>query len=324
MTTPTTVAILAGGFTHERSVSLRSARRVASDLREAGFQTKVLDVDGNLLARFNSMSPTLAWPLVHGVTGEDGAIQSLLELSGIPYIGSTTIAARLASNKTVAQSLLRDHNIQVPRSLSIPEALFREVGVTGMLSLIEENFGRPLVTKPAVGGSSLGVTAVDSVADLPRAMVDCFAYYPEAHLEEFVSGREIAVSLAEIDGELVVLPPVEIQVSEGLYDYEARYEPGRAEYYIPADLTETEQEALRDSATAAFRTLGLRDLARIDYILGERGPVLIDINIAPGMTETSLLPLAASNYAHEHGLETRDIYASIVRGAYARIQEVED
>ena len=312
-----TVAVLAGGLTHERDVSLSSGRRVASLLREAGMNEKVLDVDATLLQRLDAMNPDVIWPLVHGTTGEDGAIQDLLSLAGYKFIGSTANSARIASSKALAQSALRHAGLKTPWSVTFPEKLFREIGVGPILDVISRKPGFPLVVKPNVGGSALGVSIVRAASDLPRAMVDCFAYGEAAHVEEYIDGTEIAVAIIEIDGEPIVLPPVEIQ-TDGPYDYDARYNAGRAQYFVPARLSEATMDAVKDCALTAHKTLRLRDLSRIDMILRDDEPIIIDANVAPGMTETSLLPQAAQAYADGTGTTIQDLYLRILTSAAAR------
>ncbi|MCF2707191.1 D-alanine--D-alanine ligase [Arcanobacterium haemolyticum] len=316
MTQPLTVAILAGGLTHEREVSLHSGRRMAAILREAGMQVKLLDVDAGLIQTLQSMSPDVVWPLLHGSTGEDGSIQDLLELVGVPYVGSKPGACRIASDKAVASEILARDGICVPSAMTLPQTLFREVGVAPVLELIKARFGFPLVVKPSQGGSALGVTIVDEGAALPGAMVDCFAYGGEARIEEYVEGREIAVSVVDIDDEGPrALPPVEI-VTDGPYDYDARYNAGRAEYFVPARLEERELAEVKDAAVRAHTLLGLGQLSRTDILLKDDGTVcVLDVNVAPGTTETSLLPQAAAAYAREVGVSVNDLYVEIIEAA---------
>lgn len=312
MTGPITVAILAGGLTHEREVSLHSGRRMANLLREAGMQVKLLDVDASLLLHLKAISPNVIWPLIHGSTGEDGSLQDLLQLTGIPYVGSAPAACRLASDKAIASALVNRIGITVPRSMSIPSALFREIGVNPVLELISSNYTFPLVVKPASGGSALGVTIVRTAAELPRAMVDCYAYGDRARIEAYVEGRELAVSVINIDGEPCALPPVEI-VTDGPYDYDARYNAGRTEYFVPARFSGEKLAAVRDAAVRIHKELGLSYISRSDFIINEAGdPVLIDVNVAPGTTETSLLPQAVVAEAASRGVSPEQLYVGLL------------
>ncbi|MCI1675919.1 MAG: D-alanine--D-alanine ligase [Ancrocorticia sp.] len=315
MTNPLTVAILAGGLTHEREVSLHSGRRMTALLREAGMQVKMLDVDGGLLGTLKAMSPDIVWPLVHGSTGEDGSLQDLLSLIGIPFIGSRAGACRIASDKAVASAVLATSGIAVPAAITLPQALFREVGVGPILDLVEKRFGFPLVVKPAQGGSALGLTIVEHAGALPGAMVDCYAYGDEARIEVYYAGTEVAVSVIDVGNGPEALPPVEI-VTDGPYDYDARYNAGRAEYFTPARLDGELLAFVKETALRVYELLGLRHLSRIDIIVQSDGTVrVLDINVAPGMTETSLFPQAVQAEATAQGIDASDYYVKLVESA---------
>ncbi|MFT0848824.1 D-alanine--D-alanine ligase [Actinomycetaceae bacterium L2_0104] len=315
MTRPLTVAILAGGLTHERDVSLHSGRRMAGVLREAGIQVKLLDVDATLLQHLKAMAPDVVWPLVHGSTGEDGSLQDLLELIGIPYVGTQPVSCRMASDKAIASALVKRAGISVPQSMTIPQALFREVGVSPVLELIGSRFDFPLVVKPAQGGSALGVTIVEEASQLPGAMVDCYAYGEQARIEEFVAGRELAISVVDVNGGPHALPPVEIS-TDGPYDFDARYNPGRAEYFVPARLPADALEAVKEVAEKVHTSLGLRHLSRTDVIVQDDGTIqFLDVNVAPGTTETSLFPQAATAEAKARGTHADEIYVQILNAA---------
>ncbi|ROR72940.1 D-alanine--D-alanine ligase family protein [Bogoriella caseilytica] len=306
-----TVAILAGGLTHERDVSVRSGRRVAGVLRDEGCEVHVLDVDSRLLPHLTEMQPDVVWPLVHGSTGEDGSLQNLLDLTGLPYVGSTAGASRLASDKPVAKALATRAGLATPEHAALPQSVFREVGARAVLEAVEKRLGLPLVVKPAGGGSALGVTLVESAAELPDAMVHCFAYGEVALLERYVSGTEVAVSVIDVEGSARALPAVEIE-TDGAYDFDARYNPGRSQFFTPARLDEARLAAAHSLAVAAHEALGLRHLSRTDAIVDAAGTAwLIDVNVAPGMTETSLFPQAA--IADQRDLN--EIYLDLVRTA---------
>jgi D-alanine-D-alanine ligase len=289
---PLSVVVLAGGLSHERDVSLRSGRRVAEALRSAGAEVTVHDVDAELVPLLRSAQPDVVWPVLHGATGEDGSVRDILELVGCPYVGTGPRQSRVAWNKAIAKSVVLASGVASPEYVTLQQGLFRELGARSVLSAIVERLGLPLVVKPSRGGSALGVTLVDDEADLPRALVTCFAYGDIALVERAVSGIEVAVSIVETDDGLRVLPPVEI-VTDGVYDYDARYNPGRSEYFAPARLPAHAATAAEHAAVTAFEVLGLRDLARIDLIVDPDGtPYFLETNVAPGMTETSLFPQA--------------------------------
>ncbi|MFP7707942.1 ATP-grasp domain-containing protein [Trueperella sp. LYQ141] len=312
---PLTVAVLAGGLTHERDVSLHSGRRVAESLKNSGIQVKVLDVDAQLLQRLDALSPDVVWPLVHGSIGEDGSLQDLLVLAGYPFVGTESYGCRLASDKSVASAVLSRAHINVPESTALPQTLFREVGVSNILNLVEERYDFPLVVKPTRAGSSMGLSIVTDRAQLPGAMVDCFAYGDVALIQQFIAGREFGVAVADLGEGPVALPPVEVRAS-GLYDYDARYNPGRVEYVISEDTSDSVIRSVQQIAEDVHRALGLRHISRTDVIVDDSGQAwFIDINVAPGMTETSIFPQAAAALARREGRSVDDVYLDILTTA---------
>ncbi|TDE99151.1 D-alanine--D-alanine ligase [Occultella glacieicola] len=303
--------ILAGGLSHERDVSLRSGRRVAEALRGLGMSVTVRDVDASLLGYLESARPDVVWPILHGSTGEDGSIRDLLELVGVPYVGTDSAGSRIAWSKPVAKTLMARAGACTPEFASLPQSLFREVGAQAVLDIVLQRLPLPLVVKPAKGGSALGVSVVTDTDELPRAMVTCFSYGENALLEQVVTGTELAVSVVDVGDGPVALPAVEIS-TEGAYDYDARYNPGRTEYFAPARLTPKAERAAAELAVLAHRTLGLSHLSRTDMIVDSDGvPWFLEVNVAPGMTETSLLPQAAQAGGRSLG----ELYRSIVAAA---------
>jgi D-alanine-D-alanine ligase len=307
------VLVLAGGLSHERDVSLRSGRRVAEALRGAGVEVTVHDVDGGLLSALRELRPGLVWPLLHGATGEDGSVRDVLEMLGLPYVGAGPRASRCAWSKPVAKTIAAQAGVATPRFVTLPQSLFRELGATEVLQTVLDSLGLPLAVKPSRGGSALGVTLVRSAEQLPRAMVNCFAYGDTALVEQAVEGTEVAVSVVDTGDGPRALPAVEL-VTEGSYDYDARYVPGRTEYFTPARLAVDVAQRVADAAVTVHRALGLRDLSRTDLIVDADGvPQFIDVNTAPGMTETSLLPQAAI----ADGQDLGKLYRAIVEAALA-------
>jgi D-alanine-D-alanine ligase len=308
------VMILAGGLSHERDVSIRSGRRVWEALEERGIKATVHDVDTTLLPNLQNLDDVVVWPLLHGASGEDGSLQALLELVDAPFVGTGSREARVAWVKPVAKAVFARAGVSTPDYVTLPQSLFREVGAEQVLSALLAKFSLPLVVKPARGGSALGVSLVTEADALSQAMVRCFAYGDQAMIESAVSGTEVAVSVIGHGDEAAVLPAVEI-VCDGPYDYDARYNPGRVEYFAPARLDPAKVAAVEEAALAVHRTMGLRDLSRIDMIVDSAGVAqVIDINIAPGMTETSLFPQAVEASGQELGA----LYAQIVDGAFRR------
>ena len=269
------------------------------------------DVDADLVPALRETAPDIVWPLLHGASGEDGSVRDVLELLGMPCLGTGPRASRIAWSKPIAKTVVAREGINTPEFATLPQSLFRELGASRVLDAIVEKLGLPLVVKPATGGSALGVTLVRDAADLPRAMVDCFAYGDTALIERAISGTEVAVSVIDVGAGPEPLPAVEI-VTDGAYDYDARYNPGRTEYFAPARLDPERAQRAADVAVAAHRALGLRHLSRTDLIVDADGePWFLEVNVAPGMTETSLLPQAAE--AGGHHLPT--LYRQLVEAA---------
>ena len=285
--------VLAGGLSHERDVSLRSGRRVLDALRTAGVDAEVRDADAGLLAALSDGGWSAVLVALHGGPGEDGALREVLELAEVPYVGSTPDACRMAWDKPTAKALVARAGIATPHAAVLPHATFRELGAGAVIDRLVGHLGLPLVVKPARGGSALGTTAVRTAEELPSAMVTCFSYGEAALVEELVAGTEVAVSVVDTGDGPRALPAVEIRPLSGVYDYAARYTAGQTEFFVPARLPDDAAAEVERVALAAHEALGLRDLSRVDLVVGEDGTVsLLEVNTSPGMTETSLLPMA--------------------------------
>ncbi len=310
---PNRVVVLAGGLSHERDVSLQSGRRVGEALRRRGIDVQVLDVGVDLLDTLRRDPPDCVIPLLHGEAGENGALREVLDLVGVPYVGSDPQACRLAFDKPVAKSLVARAGVGTPRSLALPAETFRELGAATVMDAVRGRLGLPRVVKPARGGSALGCSVVRTDADLPGAMVGCFAYDTVALIEELVTGTEVAVTVLDDGGGGVrALPPVEVRPDSGDYDYAARYTAGATEFVVPAELSAAAQASCADVAVTVHRALGLRHLSRSDLIVDDVGYVwFLEVNVAPGVTETSLVPLALE----AAGLDVGTVYAALASGA---------
>jgi D-alanine-D-alanine ligase len=294
-------------------VSLRSGRRVAEALQSLDMDVAVRDTDAALIAALIAAPPDAVFPLLHGATGEDGAIRDVLELMGIPYVGAGPDACRIAWDKPTAKAVLRGAGLRTPDSVALPKEVFHDLGATAVLDRIVTRLGLPLFVKPTRGGSALGAGVVREAAELPAAMVRCFAYGDAALIERFIAGTEVAVSIIETEHGPVALPPVEIRPEGGRYDYAARYEAGGTEFIAPARLAESTAAEVARAALTAHRALGLRDLSRTDLIVDSSGALhLLEVNVAPGMTETSLLPTALTAAGLELGAVSRDLLARAV------------
>jgi D-alanine-D-alanine ligase len=316
-TDPKSVLVLAGGLSHERDVSLRSGRRVAEALRGSGLEVVERDVDAKLLEVLRTDRPACVVPMLHGETGEDGAIREILELLSIPYVGATPAACRAAFDKPVAKMVVTRAGLSTPESVCLPHETFRELGAADVMRALIERLGLPLMVKPARSGSALGCSVVATAEELPGAMVNAFAYGSVALLERFVTGTEVAVPVIDDGSGPRALPAVGIRPDGGVYDYTARYTAGLTDFHTPARLAPAAADAVADLAVAAHRLLGLRDLSRTDAIVAPDGTAyFLEVTSSPGLTETSILPMAAEVAGRSLG----DIYAGLVERAVARAQ----
>lgn len=310
------VLVLAGGLSYEREVSLSSGRRVTDALAGLGVEVELVDIDAQLLPRLLQDPPSAVFLAVHGIEGEDGGLRDALDLSGVPYVGATGAAARLAFDKPIAKAILGRAGVSTPASVALQHAAFRDLGGPALLERVVERLGLPLVVKPARGGSALGVTVVRNAADLPSAMVGCYSYDGVALLERYVDGVELAVSVVDTGSGPIALPAVEIDALSGTFDYAARYTAGMTEYHVPSRLSAEIAEAAGAAAVLAHEALGLRDISRTDLIVAANGTIeYLETNVAPGMTTTSLLPLAAAAADLDLGTLCRELlHRAAVRG----------
>lgn len=309
------VLVLCGGLSPERDVSIRSGRRVAEALRVQGLAVTTSDVDASLIRKLSDMRPDCVIPLLHGAAGEDGALADVLTSFGLPYVGSTPDAARISFDKSIGKAVVRSWELPTPASVALPHSVFRELGASALLARLVEDLGLPVVVKPTRGGSALGAAVVRDPAELPAAMVGAFAYGDVALIERCVVGTEIAISIYETDGEPIALPAVEIVPDDGFYDYNSRYTAGLTEFFCPARISDGTAAAAADLALTVHRRMGLRDYSRVDMMVGPDGvPQFLEVDVAPGMTETSLFPQALEAASKDLGT----VFASLVRTAVAR------
>jgi D-alanine-D-alanine ligase len=308
------VLVLAGGLSPEREVSLRSGDRVRDALREAGVDADAADADAGLIPMLAADPPTAVFPAIHGTSGEDGAIREILGLLGVPYVGSTADACRLAFDKPVAKALVAAAGLATPESVTLPRETFHDLGAGAVLERIVARLGLPLFVKPARGGSALGAAPVRTAGELPAAMISCFAYGDTALIEQFAQGTEVSVGVIDLGDGPQPLPAVEIVPAGGWFDYAARYTAGRTEYYAPARLSQSSARAVAAAAVTAHTALGLRDLSRSDLIVTQSGEVLfLEANVAPGMTDTSMLPMALEAAGCDFGVVCRELLIRAAR-----------
>ena len=284
------VAVLKGGRSLERGVSLRSGARVEDALQGLGHEALPIDAGGDLVKRLAADRPDVVFIAMHGLGGEDGTVQELLEILGIPFTGPGVLACARCTDKVLAKHELRGAGVPTPDWFAFNETAFRELGAADALSELEQRFGFPLVVKPSRGGSALGVKFAASWFEVPEALVSAFSYDDRVLLERFAEGRELAVGV--LGGE--PLPVVEAIPSDGdRYDFEARYEIGRTEFVCPAELSGDALGAVTAAALGAYEALGCAGFSRVDLILTEDGPQVLEVNAIPGLTDTSLFPQAA-------------------------------
>jgi D-alanine-D-alanine ligase len=290
------VAVLKGGRSLERQVSLKSGARVRDALERLGHEVIAIDVGGDLVDKLTAAGPEVAFVALHGRDGEDGTVQELLEVMGIPYTGSGVSACISAADKVLSKHAMRDAGIPTPDFYAFNETAFKELGAAQALPAIEERLDFPIVVKPAGQGSALGIKFARTPADVPGALVAAFSYDRKVLLERHVTGRDLAVSIIEQDGGPRALPIVEaVPEQEDFYDFESRYEIGRTRFVCPAELPPDAAERAAEIALQVYRLLGCSGFARVDLMLEDDSGELyvLEANSIPGLTDTSLLPQAA-------------------------------
>jgi D-alanine-D-alanine ligase len=310
------VVVLKGGPSLERQVSLRSASRVEDALEELGYEVLSIDVDSDLVERLRAAGADIAFVALHGRGGEDGTVQEILEIVGLPYTGSGVPACIRSMDKVLTKHLLIECGLPTPDFFAFNETAFREFGAAEALPAIEEQLGFPIVVKPAAQGSALGIKFARSANDVPEALIAAFSYDDKVLLERYVDGRELAVGLLEHDGGVQALPVVEAIPKEShVFDFEARYEIGKTDYVCPADLPDDVTQAAQELAVATYRLLGCYGFARVDMILSNDGGLqVLEGQAIPGLTDTSLLPQAAE----AAGLSFEQLVERLVEQALTR------
>jgi D-alanine-D-alanine ligase len=301
------VVVLSGGLSPEREVSLRTGERLRDALREAGLEASTADADAGLIPLLTADPPSAVFPAMHGACGEDGSIREVLSLLRVPYVGSAADACRFAFDKPVAKAIVRSAGLATPESVALPKETFHDLGAAAVLERIVARLGLPLFVKPARGGSALGASRVMTAGDFPSAMISCFAYGDTALIEQCVLGTEVAVGVIDLGDGPQALPAVEIDPLGGSYDYAARYTAGQTRFYTPARLPAAAAAAAAAAAVTAHRSLGLRDLSRTDLIVNGDQAYFLEVNVAPGMTETSTLPMGLAAAGRQLGETCRDL-----------------
>ena len=272
----------------------------------------IREPDAALLANIRKDKPDVIWPVLHGASGEDGALRDILALTGVPFVGATAQGARLAWDKSIAKILVEREGVQTPASITLPKDAFRELDAQGVLKTVAASLALPVVVKPAKSGSAQGVTIVRKADQLSRAMIDAYVYCDVAIIERYVEGTELAISIIDLGAGPIALPAVEIQAIAGHFGYQERYTAGETNYFVPARIKKTVAERAANMAIAVHEILGLRHLSRIDMIVDNKGVAwFLEANVLPGLTETSLLPQAVTAAGHSLG----EVYLSLAQAA---------
>jgi D-alanine-D-alanine ligase len=293
------VGVLKGGSSLERNVSLRSGAHAQDALGRLGHDVVAIDAGPELVAQLREAELDAAFIALHGRDGEDGTVQGLLEAIGIPYTGSGPSACMRCTDKVLAKHLMREAGIPTADFHFFRESSFKELGAAAALADVERDLGFPVVVKPASQGSALGVKFARSSDELPGAIVGALSYDRKVLIERYVKGRDLAVSVLDSEApgdEPMALPVVEaIPREEDFYNYESRYEIGMTTFVCPAELGAETTARAQELALQAYGLLGCRGFARVDLMLDEASGqlVVLETNVVPGLTETSLLPLAA-------------------------------
>lgn len=281
-----------------------------------GHQAWLVDpADASLVETLEARRPELCWLGLHGKEGEDGTVQRLLDLLGVPYTGTAAFDCEIAFDKVLAKDALTRAGVRTPTWAVVEGWALRDLGAGAALRHVMEQVGAPCVVKPSRSGSALGVTTVENHAGLSTALMAALSFSDAAVIEARVEGTEVAVALAGPD--LEALPIVEIHPKEGVYDYAARYTAGATDYLAPARVSPDVEREILDQARTAAASLGVRDLTRVDIIVDREGaPWVLEVNVCPGMTETSLVPMAAA----AAGLTLADLCDNVIRSASDRVQ----
>ena len=308
------IAVLFGGRSLERDISLLTGHRVVGALQTKGYLVTPIDVDEALVRRLEELRPDAAFIAMHGKGGEDGTVQELLEILDIPYTGSGVLASIKAMDKVLTKHILLAEGIPTPAFYAFSDAAFREMGAKDALDIIARELGLPIVVKPAAQGSALGINFAAEARDLPRCMLSALSFDRKVLLETYVRGRELAVSLLGTPCTPRVLPIVEAcpRAEHSYYDFDSRYVVGATDFSVPADLPLATAAEVERLAAATYRALGCTGFGRVDFILDAAGtPWVLELNTIPGLTETSTMPMAAE----AAGLSFADLVDAVTRMA---------
>lgn len=286
------IAVVMGGPSTEREVSLRTGQAILAALQRQGYDAVAIDLEpARVEAQLAACGAEAVFVAVHGQYGEDGTLQGLLELKGLPYTGSGVLSSALAMDKAATKMMFQAADVPTPRFAVLHEREDKEALAQDVVKL----FGVPVVIKSTAQGSSIGVCVARREGEVLTALQEAFRYGPTVLLEEFIAGREVTVPVWCDGSDSEAMPIVEIAPKSGVYDYESKYTKGATEYIVPAKLPPHVTALVQQAAVQACQILGCRGVARADIMLDDKlRPYVLEVNTIPGMTETSLVPKAAA------------------------------
>ena len=309
------IGVLLGGQSAEREISLKTGQAVHRALLRLGYDAVPIDVDASFLQQLRDKKVGIVFVALHGPGGEDGTIQGLLEMLGIPYTGSGVRASAIAMHKVTAKALLDYHGIPVPLGTVVRSGQRSKAS-----SVPPAGLKGPVVVKPAAQGSTFGVSIVRQASEWQAALHHAHQYDQEAVVEAYIAGREITVSVLGGSSEPLALPAIEIQAPGGFFDYAAKYEKGRTTYLCPAPLSANVSRQVQGLAVQTYQLIGCQGAARVDFRVTKQGkPFVLEINTVPGMTETSLLPMAAA----KAGIDYDSLTERILQSSFRRVKGTE-
>jgi D-alanine-D-alanine ligase len=302
------VLVIYGGLSKERDISLKSGKAIAEALKRRNFQVKEFDFQGKIEQVIEEFKPDVAFIALHGTFGEDGSIQGALEILGVPYTGSSVLQSAISMNKLFSKYLFREFNIPTASFLYTEDL---NTSYEYAKSVIHSE---KMVIKPVDQGSAIGISIIQNEEQFKEGLQTAFSFSHGVIIEEFIQGKEITVSIIGNSNNVVVLPIIEIIPAHNFYDYFSKYTPGMSTHIIPANIPKEVSDLASKLAYKVYTSFSLRDFARIDFVVKDAVPYVLEVNTIPGMTETSLIPDAARAY----GMSFDDLTEFIVEEAFKR------
>jgi len=309
------IGVLIGVKSTEKEIAMKTAKNIISALKVKGYEFCEIPIDENIVENIKREKIDVAIISAHGLYGEDGTIQGLLELLGIPYVGSGVLASALALNKVMAKKIFLFHKIPTPKWIEISKKDMETKDLEKILENIKE-LKKPWIVKPSNQGSTIGLSVANNKDELIKALEYAFKFDQYILIEEFIKGKEITASIYDVEN-TICLPLIEIIPKTGFYDYQTKYTPGLSEHIIPARLSEETYKKAQELGVLAHQALGCRHLSRVDMIVEEdtQNIYVLEVNTIPGMTETSLYPESAKAF----GIEFPDLIDSFIKSALRSI-----